>query len=107
VVAHRRNRVYTDPMNGREKITPKDRRDIILAVLFEGEPQTVLARQYGLDKSHVSRLVSEARRAPYVKLQEAAAALEEAEREVRFRRRVIEILADTRPPRSWGEKETK
>lgn len=84
-------------MSGREKITPRDRRDIVLAVLYEGEPQIVLANQYGVDKGHVSRLVSDARETPTLKLQKAQEALEEAQREVRFRRRVIEVLRGAEP----------
>ena len=83
---------YDAAMNGRDRIGNKARRAIVLSVLYEDEPQAVLAREYGVDKSHVSRLVADAREAPELKLRKAEEALKEAEREVRFRKRVMEIL---------------
>lgn len=79
-------------MNGREKISRKERRQIILKVLRGEASQIEIVRGYGLDKSHISRLVSQAKDTPERNRDRAMLALLDAEDEVEFREEVIEIL---------------
>jgi transposase-like protein len=79
-------------MNGREKIPASLRRKLILGVLQGEITQAEVVRRYGVDKSHVSRLVSAAREAPGRNLFRAKGKHDDATEEVAFRRRVVEIL---------------
>lgn len=75
-----------------EKLTVNERRELVLAALSK-DPQTgkakiqrtELARRYGIARGHVYRIIEEATADPEGKLREA-------EKEVEFRRRVLELL---------------
>lgn len=70
-------------MSPTTKLTPRHRREMILAVL-SGESQASVARRYGVDRAHVLRLVRDAREADH------EARIAEAEAEAAFWRRVKE-----------------
>lgn len=75
-----------------EPLSVKERRELVLAALAK-DPETgkakaqktELARRYGIVRGHVYRLIEEATADPEARLREA-------EEEVEFRRRVLELL---------------
>ena len=69
----------------RPKLTLDERRAIVLAVLEHDANVTELARRYGIRRQRVYQLLEEA-------MIDSKEKLWEAEREVAFRRRVIELV---------------
>jgi transposase-like protein len=66
------------------KLTPDDRRAIVLAVLEHNANVAELARRYGIRRQRIYQLLNNAVIDPRGKLREA-------EREIAFRRRVWEL----------------
>ena len=69
----------------RSKLTPDDRRAIVLAALDHNANITELARRYGVSRARIYQLLESAVIDPRGKLYEA-------QREAEFRRRVKELV---------------
>ena len=67
------------------KLTPDERRAVVLAALGRGVNISELARRYGIRRQRVYQLLEDAVTDPKGKLREA-------EREVAFRKRVLELV---------------
>ncbi len=67
------------------KLTPDERRAVILAALEPNANFSEIARCYGIRRQRVYQLLEDAMRDPRERLREA-------EREVAFRRRVYELV---------------
>jgi transposase-like protein len=66
------------------KLYPDERRSAVLAALQPGANRKAVAEEYGISRSNLYQLLASA-------LADPTAKLREAEREVAFRRRVLEL----------------
>ena len=66
------------------KLLPDEQRAVVMAALQYGSNKSAIARRYGISRARIYQLLDHALTDPKSKLREA-------EREVAFRRRVLEL----------------
>jgi transposase-like protein len=69
---------------GPDKLTPDERRAVVMAALEPNSNKSEIARRYGISRSRVYQLLESS-------LIDSKGKLREAEREAQFRRRVWEL----------------
>lgn len=79
-------------MRADQRLSPDARREMILRAL-SGEPKTYLANEYGITRSAIYQQLEKIERM-------TEADVNEASKELEFRRRVLQMLEDERPARS-------
>jgi transposase-like protein len=73
------------------KLVPDEQRAIVIAALQYRSNKSEIARRYGISRARIYQLLNHALTDPRGKLREA-------EREVEFRRRVLELTRWRQPP---------